>query len=570
MTRLYRLLALPPVTRVFLLLPIAGFFVYFFTLRYNIPWLDDYENIPYFLDRFLTAPTFADKMTALLRPNNEHRVVYARLVVLGQYFLTGRLNFANLMLWGNAGLVLIFFLLYRALHRHERVSGVALMGLLPVPLLLFTAQNYIMTFTAIFSLQYLAIITLVMLTLFVLTTDRPLHLGLALGLGILSTFSMGNGLLLWPAGAGVLLIQRRWLALSLWLGVGAVSGYMYFLGYPVQQGNVDGFAYVVQHPLETVAGFLIFAGSVFDLFPTLPQKFRYYLPFAAGLMLVSGLVYWLVQMVFRARTSARTDAPPGAPATPFDAFVFGCLLFLLANIALIALFRLRFNFGLSIHITYRIYAMTLWSVALVLLFSRLPQRMRVRVWPAIWVFFLGLSCLTYATYLPEAIEFHKYKQALTFNQIHNNIGLGGSRNSNLARFISDNTALMRKRGWYQLPDPAITPDERWLTAPVGPTKAILLRIDYAPEYIVISSDEPGYVVGLNTGTYVVMKSVRHTYLHFAGKNRPLTVRPWRVTPGFSIPMPIALMQRGRYRLGLFRTHPDHSAVEFTNQFVEVP
>jgi len=257
-------------------------------------------------------------------------------------------------------------------------------------------------------------------------------------------------------------------------------------------------------------------------------------------------------------------------ASPFDAFVFGCLLFLLANIALIALFRLRFSFGLTLHIPYRVYALALWSVSLVLLFSRLPEPARVRVWPTVWGLFLGLNGLTYATYLPEVIEYQKHKQGLTFNQIHNDIGLGGSRNSNLARFISDLTALMHKRGWYELPNPAITPDERELTATVGTAEAVPLRVDYRPGYIVVSSDEPNYSVGLNAGTYVVMKSDRYTYLLFANKNKPLTIRPWRVMPGFSALMPIDLMQRGRYQLGLFRTHPDHSVVQFTNRFVEVP
>ena len=566
MSRLYRLLALPPLTWVLLLLPIAGFFVYFFTLRYNVPWLDDYENIPYFLDRFLTAPTFEGKMTALLRPNNEHRVVYARLVVLGQYFLTGGLNFANLMLWGNLGLVLIFFLLYRALRWHERVSDRALVGLLPVPLLLFIAQSYIMTFTAIFSLQYLAIITLVMLTLFVLVTNRPLHLTLALGLGLLSTFSMGNGLLLWPAGAGMLLIQRRWLALGIWLVIGALGSYLYFRGYPVQQGNAEGFAYVMAHPLETIAGFLIYAGSVFDVFPALPQRFRYYLPFAAGLIIVTGLAYWLVQTLIDAVKNKSNQLP-----SRFDAFVFGCLLFLLANIALIAFFRLRFDFGMSLTISYRIYSLTLWSVASVLLFSRLPVPMRIRVWPAVWGLFLVVNCLSYVTYLPIIHEYRKHKQGLTFSQLHNGIGLGGSRNSNLARFIADLTTLMDKRGWYRLPNPAITPDEQRLMTPVSiTTETVPLRIEYKPEFIVVSSNEPNYAVGQNEGTYVVMQSERHTFLLFANKNRPLTFRPWRVEPGFTAPMPTALMQRGRYRLGLFRTHPDHSAVQFTNQFVDVP
>lgn len=560
MTYLYRLLASPRLTIVLLLLPIAGFFVYFFALRYNIPWFDDFENIPYFLDRFLNGRSFSEKMAALLRPNNEHRVVYARLVVLSQYFLTGGLNFANLMLWGNAGLVLIFFLLYRALYQQEGVRRQALLGLLPVPLLLFTAQNYIMTFTAIFSLQYLAIITLVLLTLFVLTTNRPLNLGIALLLGLLSTFSMGNGLLLWPAGVGILFVQRRWLALGGWLVAGGISSYLYFLGYPVQQGNADGFAFVMQHPLQTVAGFLIFAGSVFDLFPSLPETYRYYLPFLAGLMLVVSLGLWLVRLLIRMPKKIAF----------FDAFLVGCLLFLLANIGLIALFRIRFYFGMVLHIPYRIYALVLWSVASVLFFRQLSETNRMRFWPVVWGLFVFVNGLSYVTYLPEAIEYRKHKQGLTFNQRYSGIGLGGSRNSELARYIANLTTLMQTRHWYQLPDPAITPDEHQLIKPSSPTDSIApLHIEQKPDYIVVSSNEPVYTVGLNTGTYLLMKSAQHTYLMFANKNRPQTYRPWRVAPGFSSAMPVMMIQPGRYQIGLFRTYPDHSAIQYSNQFVDV-
>ncbi len=299
--------------------------------------------------------------------------------------------------------------------------------------------------------------------------------------------------------------------------------------------------------------------------------------------MVAGLAYWIVQTLVSAWKNIRTgrygieialsnQLDRGLPGpSRFDAFVFGCLLFLLANIALIAFFRLRFDFGMSLTISYRIYSLTLWSVALVLFFSRLPAPLRVRVWPVIWGLFLVVNVLSYATYLPVIFEYRKHKQGLTFSQLHNGIGLGGSRNSNLARFIADLTTLMGKRGWYHLPNPAITPDEQRLLAPVSTvTGTVPLRVDYRPEFIVVSSNEPDYTVGQNAGTYVVMKSERQTYLLFANKNRPLTFRPWRVEPGFAAPMPTALMQRGRYRLGLFRTHPDHSDIQFSNQFVDVP
>ena len=560
MTRLYSWLISSPLTRVLLLLPVIGFFIYFFALRYNIPWFDDYENIPYFLNQFLSTPSFTEKLDALMRPNNEHRVLYARLVTLGQYFLTGGLNFANLMLWGNAGLVLMFYLLYRALLRQEGDMKKAVVGVLPVPLLLFSAQMYLMTFTAVFSLQYLSIITLVMLTLFVLTTDRPVNFGLAVALAVLSSFSMGNGLLVWPAGAAILIIQRRWGALGAWVLLGGVCGYLYFLGYPVQQGNGEGFAYVVKHPLQTLAGFIIFAGSAFDLFSTLPLKHRLYLPFLAGMFLLAGLGYWAIRTLFQTKRN-----------TSFlETFVFGCVLFLVATMGLIALFRIRFYFGMVLHIPYRIYSLTLWSLASVLLFSRLSEMARGRFWPIVWALFLGLNMVTYATYLPEAIARRKHMQGLTFNQKYSAIGLGGTRNSKLAAYISNQLTMMQKRGWYHLPEPVITTDEQQILTPVGTLASIApLQISRTPDYIVVADNEPDYYVGYNTATYVVMKSDQHTYLMLGEKKPPITFWPWRIEPGFSTAIPVQMVQPGHYQLGLFRTYPNRTERQFTNQFIDV-
>ena len=67
----------------------------------------------------------------MVRPNNEHRVLYARLVVYGQYLLTGGISFSGLMWWGNMGLVVILVLLYRAL----RSLSLPVLYVLPVPLM---------------------------------------------------------------------------------------------------------------------------------------------------------------------------------------------------------------------------------------------------------------------------------------------------------------------------------------------------------------------------------------------------------------------------------------------------
>lgn len=557
-----RLLTYPPITWGLLLLPVVGFFAYFFYLSYDIPWFDEYENIPFFLQRFLDAQTLQEKWEALLRPNNEHRVLYARLVVYGQYLLTGGISFSGLMWWGNMGLVVILVLLYRTVRELQ----LPVAYLLPVPLMLFTAQNYLLTFTAIYTLQYLAIIMLVMVTFFVLAQHRLVYFWGALLLGMLATFSMGNGLLLWPAGAVMLFAQRRWARLGIWLAIGGLSIYLYFLGYPVQQGNAEGFAYVLKHPLQTVAGFLIFAGSIFDLVPAWPVEKRVYLPFLAGLVIVGFLVYWLVKIVFRKERNT----------SMVEVFLLGCVLFLLANMGLIALFRIRFYFGMVLHSSYRTYSLVLWAVAYVAFLQTQAQSIQVRktkviYWlPAIWLLFVFVNGFTYFTYLPEAIQRRLHMQGLTFNQRFNAIGLGGTRNSALAKWITELTDLMQQRGWYELPKPSIVADEEKVLASARDSVRVdRLIIEQKPDYVVVSSDEPGYQVDRSTGLYLVIKSAQHTYLMFAEPNEPKSWHPFRVMPGWSAAMPKALVQPGEYQLGLLKVANGQSSIQFTDKRVVI-
>ncbi len=577
--------------RIVLILPIAVFFVYFFALRYDIPWFDEYENIPYFLQQFLDATTFTERFNALLKPNNEHRVLYARLVVLGQYWLTGGLSFEGLMLWGNLGLVLIFWLLYRSTQTEIGASyeivgasrGTPPTVILPVTLMLFTAQNYLLTFTAIYTLQYLAIIMLVMSTFYVLALDKPGAFAGALALGALATFSMGNGLLLWPAGVAMLVIRRRWVWLGVWAVVGAVCIWLYFRNYPVQQGNAEGFNYVLAHPFQTLAGFFIFAGSLFDFFPTWSVERRAALPLVMGVIIVGILGYWLVQVVIRFLAKQSTTTKPAH----FQSFLTGVSLFLLANMALIAVFRIRFYFGMVLHSSYRTYALVLTAVAYLALMSLLSPGQQKRWVPRLWVLFLFVNVLTYVTYVPEAIQRRKHMQGLTFNQRHNQIGLGGTQNSPLARWIIELDSTMRVRNWHTLPSPAITPDEVQLLQVRGITRDApnartqfgasrgtppTLRIADQPDYINIESDQPDYTVGLNRGTYVVFwpqNRDTQAYVLFAEQRKPTGINPFSRPNGWLASMPKALLPPGRYTLGLFLTTPETSRIVLLDNQVDI-
>lgn len=570
--------------------PIAVFFVYFFTLWYDIPWFDEYESITFSLQQLLDADTLGGKLDALFRPNNEHRIVYAKLVVLVQYWLTGGLSFKGIMLWGNLGLVLIFWFFYRttqtiqALSLHQSISTDhsrftfqafspstahrnALALLLPVPLILFTAQNYLLTFTAIYTLQYLGIIVLVMSTYYVLALNKPGAFVASLGLGALATFSMGNGILLWPCGLAILVIQRRWQWLSIWVVFGAICTWLYFRSYPVQQGNAEGFSYVLEHPLQTLAGFFIFAGGMFDFFPAWPLKRRAVLPFVMGIIIIGIVSYWLVRVLFRKRES-HSSTP-----SHFETFLTGVALFVLANMVIIAVFRIRFYFGMVLHSSYRTYTLVLVAVAYLALMSLLSPIQQKRWIPRLWGVFLFVSVLSYFTYVPEAVQRRKHMQGLTFNQIHNQIGLGGTHGSRLAGWINELDSTMRVRNWHTLPNPAITPDEVKIRQPhTIPIQPIPLRINDQPDYVTIESDEPGYKVGLNQGTYVVFwprNNDRQAYLMFAERRKPPGINPIARPNGWLASMPKAILPPGRYSIGLFVTKPEAARVIRLDKQVDI-
>lgn len=541
------------------MLPLVVFFTYFFLVRYNTIWFDEYENFPYFLAHFLDASSASERLQALLRPNNEHRLLYARLVAYGQYLFTGGLNFNALMLWGNLSLVVILFLFYRIL----RQRGLPLVYLLPVPLFLFSAQNYLLTFTALYTLQYLAIIMLALLTFYVLAKVSGLSFAVALVLGVFSTFSMGNGMMLWPAGAAMLVYQRAWGRLLLWIVTGAVAIAGYFYGYPVQQSNAEAFVFIRAHPLQIVKGVFAFAGSLLDVIPAWPLKQRILLPIAGGALVVGFLLTWAVRLLL-------TTLKPRQPVFAHDGFLLGSALFLIANVFLIAFFRTRFGFEMVLWSSYRTYILVLWAVAYLILIVAASDTWRVRLLPLCWLLAAGVSLVSYLTYVPEAVARRHFLRGQTFNQRYSQIGLGGSRNSQMADQLEALTDEMKKRGWFELMKPALISGEEQLLKPARPAAGTpQLLIQTQGEYVVVNDTLQSYKFGLNNWPYLVFQSDQHTYVMAAllpgsgGRN------PFQHQTRFQANMPTGMIQAGTYRVGIYQVATDQARLAFTNQVVRV-
>lgn len=559
MKKMSLLLATPAFVWSVLVVPVLVFAAYLFKYSLNIPWFDDFENIPYFLQRALDAPTWSSRFEALLRPNNEHRVLYARLVVLMNYLLTGTLNFRFFQFVGNASFLVILILFYRNL----RQAKLPVWYLLPVPFILFNAQNHLTTFVAMFSLQYMAIIMLVFLSIYQLAKNTTRSFGASILLALLTTFSMGNGMLVWGAGLVVLLYQRQWIRLAIWLAVMAVAVFLYFYGYPVQQGNQEGFLFMKEHYLQIITGLFVFVGGFFDPISQWPLLWRCVLPFVAGVVMVGFLAIWSFQILFRDQQKP----------TRWNAFLLGCAAFLIGNAVIIALFRTRFGFEMMLWGTYRGYALMLASVTyLIFIGTRRNSIAIAERWVTVFLIpVIGLAALSYLIGVPTAVENLALNRAKAFNQRYNQVGLGGSYNSPLGDFIAANVDVMQKRGWYELPQPAISVHEQEVFKEAsGQFDEADWLVRDENGFILVDSQDANYLPNHAGTLYLILKTENRTYLWGTHRRRPSQSNPLKVTPGFRSSVTKSILQPGKYRLGVYEVMADgQTKGRYTNRFVTI-
>ncbi|MEY4538883.1 MAG: hypothetical protein RLZZ306_640, partial [Bacteroidota bacterium] len=100
-------------TLIGIFLPIFFFSLMLFTYAVNVPWMDDTDAFPDFLGRFLEAKTWDEKAWLMFKPNNEHRIIYAKLVNLLHYGITGTLNMRTLTILSNITLLGMLWIFWR-------------------------------------------------------------------------------------------------------------------------------------------------------------------------------------------------------------------------------------------------------------------------------------------------------------------------------------------------------------------------------------------------------------------------------------------------------------------------
>lgn len=338
---------------------VAWYFYYVAHYSVDIPYLDDYDAILDYLLKFREA-TGGEKLRSIFLPHNEHIISMTRLVSWVDYGLTGQINIAALVLLGNGLLLLPLGLLYRTFAASHRYPAYYF---LLVVLIFLNPQYSVTSLWAMALWSNIWVLVPVAFSAWLLTSPRRWYW--AIPLAMVATFSNGNGLMIWPIGLLILLLERRpFLQWTIWGGLGVITCGSYF--YLMRQQPSEGLFLLSNLPLLPF-NVLAFLGSYAAL---IGGKAGQIIAIIVGAGVIT--MAWITTKKYL-KTHEQTDL-----------LLLSLLAFVTLTALAVGLFRAEKGMSIVIGGRYRQYSSLAVAVALLMAFRHLPFHLprwgRVSIW----------------------------------------------------------------------------------------------------------------------------------------------------------------------------------------------
>ena len=548
-------------------LPIGCFVVFVFTYAVNVPWLDDIDAFLGFMLAYTDASTLAGKVDSIMIPNNEHRIVGAKLITLAMHYLTGEVNFRWLIL-----IALLFILGILALFvRVFRSMRLPLLAFVPVPFFLLQPQYHLTSLWTIPGLQHPVVVFLTLSAMYLLTRTGRGYFAAALGLQVMATLSMSNGLMGWVAGGVILLLSRNWSRLWAWLAGSVVTVWVYFHNFQSGGRTSESLAYSLSHPLQAIAAFFSFTASLFDWLPMLKTNTRYAPPALAGLVFTVLVLLLLYRMNRSVWVAGRFVV--SSELEKRRLFFNGCYIFLFGNAAIIALLRLRYGFDVMVVSNYTIYSAVLAAIIYLNVLSENPNRqpyLRIGLLVSLMIWLFG-----YGYYWPKVAHRKQMLLASAVNQKYNGIGLGptwGTPFAEMAHSVMDESV---RRGFYHYPVGDITPLESFLTPQPGRAEtdsdSCLAMEVTGGGYSYQVRTEPNAFPATAPQATVLIQSARNTVL-FASEVPFRFANFWLNQPATSVEAEVITiaLAPGQYKVGVLVPMEPKQPVKFSCRTLTIP
>jgi len=313
--------------------PVVAYFVFFFSFALDLPFGDDYPVLAFAVN--FTNPEWPKKTQIFFSQHNEHRIVTLRAVVLAFHYLSLKIDWVAIAFLGNLGILGIVLLLWKHAGRAGDLPPPRrILWFLPVVFFLFQPQHHQLTLWAMCAFTNVGVLLFALLSFFLLThrdsvPGNTLPFLAAVGFALLAAYTNGNGVFAIVIGAFVLLAERTYRRLFIWLGTGAFAVGFYFTGYVRNPEHPAFLPFLKDQVWDAAAYFLSVLGSFADF-----GVYRPVASIAGGATLLAALFFLAVKRIDRK-----------------DPFLFSAIFFVLLSLA--ALTWTRASFGVAQSTTSR-------------------------------------------------------------------------------------------------------------------------------------------------------------------------------------------------------------------------
>ena len=542
-----------------LLISVVVFWVVWAKYAVNIPKWDDHV-LKLFLFNVEREPSIFGKINQFFIQHNEHRIVYDRLITWLDYTLFGKLNYVHLMAVGNLslfGLLVIFGLvLGRSAVQSSRYPSQrspvnwadGLLYLPPVAFLLLNLSQWENMFWGMAALQNFTVLFWVVWVVYLLSFTR--HFGAALFLAIVATLTSGNGILVWPVGLLLLILQAvsrtsiTFKSVLIWVAGATLTIGLYFLNYAKPPSNPP----IPGSVLGLIKGWLAFNGSAAEAFSIRPVVVSCVLLGGLSVALILGIcLRILLKQLSR------------FPLSSLDYFFLGIAAFLIGTSLVVA--WTRTGYGLPTLLTSRYKPYSLLMLALLYTYLVTESQQPAKSWMLrVGVAFSALlMASSYLTYLNEAIGLRHYLLTSQFNW---------SYQTNQGTVSADSVSshyLTLAPAFYDTALPTIYGAKPAATIPVIVQKT-------PGGYEVSNSTLPALSLG-DQAYYLLLRSAKRTYLLPVRQNqspiRRAIFQPDHVlTNGFRANVSPGELDADRYQLFIFAVSDGAVKLYATNQSIE--
>lgn len=422
-------------------IPILLFMACLFLFSVNAPWLDDFEVGPMTLKNWLATEDLTKRFDLIWAPNNEHRVVILKLLVLFNFYVLGQFNIQWMIWESHLYLIPLFYFVFQVLPKENRWINMA-----SLIFIYLSFQYTLSSYWMIAAVQHNSVIGFGLISTYLLAKNK--YFFAAVFCTLLAALSNSDGLFFIPIGAVLLFLQYRWKELFIWLIVLIGLIFLFFLKYPSMNYHAYAFQFFLENPSKSFFGFFVFLGGFMDFFKERNIPIRLYVTAGFGLAIVVIWLKYVYQFCLGSVSDKLESWRKGKLLSENDLFILSGILFCFTNALMISVLRAVFGDYVYLIGNYRIYA------ALGFLFTTLltfQQPNAIRKTYLILIVSIGYWGFSAYTYIPWVVA-NQNRLTQSYLEFNSNKGGMGFTAEQVNKYkLAETLQEFEKKGIYHPP-----------------------------------------------------------------------------------------------------------------------